>query len=100
MRFTMLVIHPDFTSSPPDATPSVEDVAKMSRYNEELMRAGVLLALDGLHPQSTGVRVAFNGGKAAAKDGPFAEAKEAVGGYWLIQVKSKAEAVEWAMRCP
>lgn len=100
MRFMMLVIPPDYTTAPPDATPDVDDVARMTKYNEELMKAGILLALDGLHPQSAGVRVTFNGGKATAKDGPFAEAKEAVGGYWLIQVKSKEEAVEWAMRCP
>jgi hypothetical protein len=65
-----------------------------------LQKAGVLLALDGLHPPSMGARVTFSGGKAKVTDGPFAESKEVIGGYWMIQVKSKEEAVEWASRCP
>lgn len=72
----------------------------MTKYNRELTKAGVLLALDGLHPPSMGARVTFSGGKATVTDGPFAEAKEVLGGYWLIQVKSKAEAIEWAKRAP
>jgi len=72
----------------------------MMKYNEELAKAGVLLSLDGLHPLSKGARVAFSGGKSSVSDGPFTEAKEVVGGYWMIQVKSKEEAVEWARRCP
>jgi hypothetical protein len=80
--------------------PSVEAVTAMTKYNEELTTAGVLLAVDGLHPPSTGVRVSFPDGKATVTDGPFAEAKEVIGGYWLIDVKSKEEAVEWAKRCP
>jgi hypothetical protein len=72
----------------------------MTKYNEALTKAGVLLALDGLHPPSVGTRVSFSGGKPRVTDGPFAEAKEVIGGYWLIQVKSKAEAVQWASRCP
>jgi hypothetical protein len=83
-----------------DWMPSPEAVAAMTKYNETLTKAGVLLALDGLHPSSTGVRVSFPGGKATVTDGPFAEAKEVIGGYWLIDVKSKDEAVEWAKRCP
>jgi len=75
-------------------------VAAMMKYNEQLQQAGVLLALDGLHPPATGARVTFPGGKAVVKAGPFAEAKEVLGGYWMIQVKSRAEAVEWAKRCP
>jgi len=70
------------------------------KYNESLQKAGVLLALDGLHPPSMGARVSFAGGKATVTDGPFSEAKEVVGGYWMIQVKSKAEAIAWASRCP
>jgi hypothetical protein len=70
------------------------------KYNESLQKAGVLLALDGLHPPSMGARVSFSGGKPKVTDGPFAEAKEVLGGYWMIQVKSKAEAIEWASRCP
>jgi hypothetical protein len=72
----------------------------MMKYNAALQKAGVLLALDGLHPPSTGARVSFSGGKPKVTDGPFAEAKEVVGGYWMIQVKSKEEAIEWAKRCP
>src|SRR5436853_5304709 len=72
----------------------------MTKYNESLTKAGVVLALDGLHPPATGARVRFAGGKATVTDGPFTEAKEVLGGYWMIQVKSKEEAVEWAKRCP
>lgn len=98
MRFMMLMI-PGVTDEA-DWSPSAEEVAAMSAYNEELRKAGVLLALDGLHPGSKGARVAFSGGKPTVTDGPFTEAKELVGGYWLIDVKSKEEAVEWASRCP
>jgi hypothetical protein len=84
-----------------DWNPSAEDVAAMTRYNEELHRAGMLLALDGLHPPGEGASVGFDAaGTATVTDGPFAEAKEVVGGYWLIQARDKAEAVEWAKRCP
>jgi hypothetical protein len=79
---------------------TADDAAAMNRYNEELTKAGVLLALDGLHPIAAGARVSFPGGKATVTDGPFTEAKEVVGGYWIIQAKSKEEAVEWATRCP
>jgi hypothetical protein len=98
MRF-MLFIYPGITDEA-DWTPSAETVAAMSKYNEELTKAGVLLALDGLHPSSEGARVSFAGGKPTVTDGPFTEAKEVIGGYWLIQAKSKEEAVEWASRCP
>jgi hypothetical protein len=80
--------------------PDVKAVEGMMKYNEELQKAGVLLALDGLHPPSMGARVSFPGGKPKVTDGPFAEAKEVIGGYWMIQVKSRAEAIEWASRCP
>jgi hypothetical protein len=83
-----------------DWVPSAEAVSTMSKYNEELAKAGVLLALDGLHSTSAGARVSFAGGKGTVTDGPFAEAKEVIGGYWLVDVKSKDEAVEWAKRCP
>jgi hypothetical protein len=72
----------------------------MTKYNEALTKAGVLLALDGLHPPSMGARVSFSGGKPLVTDGPFSETKEVLGGYWMIQVKSKAEAIEWAKKCP
>jgi hypothetical protein len=80
--------------------PEVDDVGKMAKYNEELTKAGVLLALDGLQPPSKGARVTLSGGATKVTDGPFAEAKEIIGGYWTIDVKSKDEAVEWAKRCP
>ncbi len=80
--------------------PDAKAVAAMMKYNESLQKAGVLLALDGLHPPSMGARVSFAGGKPKVTDGPFAEAKEVLGGYWMIQVKSREEAIEWASRCP
>ena len=101
MRFMMLMI-PEVYSKPvsPGFKPDPAAVAEMGKFNESLQKAGVLLALDGLHPASMGARVSFAGGKPKVTDGPFAEAKEVLGGYWMIQVKSKAEAVEWARRCP
>jgi hypothetical protein len=100
MRFMMLMIPKGYETAEPGTMPSAEAVAAMMKYNESLHKAGVLLALDGLHPPSMGTRVTFAGGKAKVTDGPFAEAKEVLGGYWMIQVKSKEEAVEWAKRCP
>ena len=100
MRFMMLVIPKDYESAPPGFAPPADLVAKMTKYNESLQQAGIVLALDGLHPPSTGARVSFAGGKPKVTDGPFAEAKEVLGGYWLIQVKSQEEAIEWAKRAP
>lgn len=100
MRFMMLMIPKGYETAAPGTAPDAKAVAAMMKYNESLQRAGVLLALDGLHPPSTGARVSFPGGKPKVTDGPFAEAKEVIGGYWMIEVKSKAEAVEWAKRCP
>lgn len=98
MRFLMIMIPRPMDEQEWGPTP--EAVAAMSKYNEELAKAGVLLALDGLQPSSKGARVSFPGGRATVTDGPFSEAKEVIGGYWLIQAKSKQEAVEWASRCP
>jgi hypothetical protein len=100
MRFMMLMIPKGYEKATPGAMPDAKAVGAMMKYNESLQKAGVLLALDGLHPPSMGARVSFSGGKPKVTDGPFAEAKETVGGYWMIQVKSKAEAIEWASRCP
>ena len=100
MRFMMLMIPTGYENAAPDARPDPKAMAAMMKYNESLQKAGVLLALDGLHPPSTGARVSFAGGKPTVTDGPFTEAKEIVGGYWMIQVKSKEEAIEWASRCP
>src|SRR3954454_1090901 len=98
MRFMMLM-YPEI--APEDWTPSPELVAEMGRYNEELRKAGMLLSLDGLRPPTEGASVSFGaGGETTVTDGPYAEAKEVVGGYWLIQARSKEEAVEWARRCP
>ena len=100
MRFMMLMIPKGYEKAEAGAMPSAEMVAKMTKYSQALTKAGVLIALDGLHPSSMGTRISFSGRNPRATDGPFTEAKEVIGGYWLIQVKSKAEAVEWASRCP
>ena len=100
MRFMMLMIPKGYDKAAPGTMPDAKAVAAMMKYNESLQKAGVLLALDGLHPPSMGARVSFSGGRPKVTDGPFTEAKEVVGGYWMIQVKSKEEAIEWASRCP
>jgi hypothetical protein len=100
MRFMMLVIPEGYGEAEPGTVPEAEAVEAMMKYNEALQKAGVLLALDGLHPPSMGFRVSFSGGEPTVTDGPFAEAKEVVGGYWLIDVRSREEAVEWARRAP
>jgi hypothetical protein len=100
MRFMMLVIPKGYETAKPDVMPDADQVAQMMRYNESLATAGVLLSLDGLLPPSAGARVSFRGGTPKVTDGPFAEAKECVGGYWMIQVKSREEAIEWAKRAP
>jgi hypothetical protein len=100
MRFMLLVIPKNYETAPPDAVPDAKAVERMMKYNEDLAKAGVLLSLDGLTPPSAGARVSFTSGKPKVTDGPFAEAKECLGGYWMIQVKSKDEAIEWAKRAP
>jgi len=100
MRFMMIVIPKGYETAAPDAVPSAEAVAKMMEYNKRLQKAGVLLALDGLLPPSTAARVSYKDGKVTVTDGPFAEAKEAIGGYWIIQVRSREGAIEWAKRVP
>ena len=100
MRFMMLMLPKGYDTAAPGAMPDPKAVAAMMKYNESLQKAGVLLALDGLHPPSMGARVTFSAGKPEVTDGPFAEAKEVIGGYWMIQVKSKEEAVEWASVAP
>jgi hypothetical protein len=98
MRFMMIV------KSCPDSEagklPSEELLAAMGEYNKQLLQAGVLVDLSGLQPTSKGARIKFSGGKTTVIDGPFAETKELIGGYWIIDVKSKAEAIEWAKRAP
>ena len=100
MRFMMLMIPGGYEKAQPGTTPDPERVAEMMKYNEALQKAGVLLSLDGLHPLSAGARVSFSNRKPTVTDGPFVEAKEVIGGYWMIRVKSKEEAIEWARRCP
>ena len=100
MRFMMLMIPKGYEKAEKGAMPTAEMVARMAQYNEQLTQAGVLLALDGLHPATEGARVSFAGGKPTVIDGPFAEAKELLGGYWMIQAKSRDEAIAWARRCP
>jgi len=98
MRFMMIVkASKEFEAG---QMPSQELVAAMGKYNEELVKAGVLVDLAGLQPSSKGARVRFSGGKKTLIDGPFAETKELIGGFWIIKVKSKQEAIEWAMRAP
>jgi hypothetical protein len=100
MRFLMLMIPKGYEKAAPGTTPDAKAVAAMMKYNESLQKAGVLLALDGLHPPAEGARVSFSGGKPKVTDGPFAETREVLGGYWMIQVRSMEKAVEWASRCP
>ncbi|MCC7421657.1 MAG: YciI family protein [Planctomycetaceae bacterium] len=100
MRFMMLMIPQGYEKAAPGTMPQADAVAAMMKYNESLQKAGVLLALDGLHPPSMGARVSFAEGKPRVTDGPHIETKECLGGYWMIQVKSREEAIEWASRCP
>jgi hypothetical protein len=100
MRFMMLMIPQGYEKAAPGTMPDPKAVEAMMKYNQSLQKAGVLLSLDGLHPPAEGARVSFAGGKPKVTDGPFTESKEVLGGYWMIQAKSKEEAVEWATRCP
>ena len=100
MRFMMLMIPKGYQKAGPGVMPDAKAVEAMMRYNKSLREAGVLLSLEGLHPPSTGARVTFTRGKPKVSIGPFAGAKETLGGFWMIQVKSREEAIEWAKRCP
>lgn len=101
MRFMMMVFPEGYEDAEPGTVPDdVDAVQAMMKYNESLQEAGVLRALDGLHPPSMGFRVSYSGGKPTVTDGPFTETNEVVGGYWVIEVESRAEAVEWAKRAP
>ncbi|PTL81609.1 YciI family protein [Vitiosangium sp. GDMCC 1.1324] len=96
----VMVIVKATKNSEASVMPSEKLLAEMGKYNEELVKAGIMLAGEGLHPSSRGKRIQFSGGKRTVVDGPFAETKELIAGYWLWQVKSIEEAVEWARRCP
>ena len=100
MRFRLLVIPKGYENAAPGTMPEADAVAEMMKFNRALKDAGILRALDGLHPPSMGARVSFKGGKASVTDGPFAETHEVLGGYWIIDVASKEDAVAWAKRAP
>ena len=99
MRF-MVIVKATPESEKEGVLPDPKLLLEMGKYNEELMKAGVVLAMDGLHPSSKGARVKFSGGSHTVIDGPFTEAKELIAGFWLWQVKSLEEAIEWVKRCP
>jgi hypothetical protein len=100
MRFMMLMIPKGYELAAAGTMPDPKAVEAMMKYNDELQKAGVLLSLDGLHPPSMGARVTFAKGKATVTDGPFPETKEVLGGYWMVRVNSRQEAIDWAKRCP
>jgi hypothetical protein len=100
MRFMMLMIPKGYEAAPAGAMPDPKAVAAMMKYNQSLQEAGVLLSLEGLHPPSMGSRVSFESGKPKVTQGPFPGTKDVIGGYWMINVKSREEAVEWASKCP
>src|ERR1700731_779963 len=101
MRFMMIMFPKGYENAKPGTVPALKAIETMRKYNEQLQKAGVLLSLDGLTPPSTmSARVTFKSGKSKVTDGPFTEVKEVVGGYWVIQVKSREEALEWAARIP
>lgn len=99
MKFMILMI-PGGNKAESGEMPDEQTLAAMMKYNEDLVNAGVMLGGDGLHPTAKGARVHFAGGKHTITDGPFTEAREILGGYWLWRCKSKQEALEWAARCP
>lgn len=100
MRFMMLMIPKGYEAAQPGVMPDAAAVAAMMKYNEALQQSGALITCDGLHPPSMGARVSFGTGKPVVTDGPFAEVKEVLGGYWMIEVASREEAIAWATRCP
>src|SRR5689334_13024250 len=100
MQFMMIMIPKGYATAEPGALPSAEAIATMSKYNEALPNAGVRRSANGLHPGSEAVRISFSGGQNRAIDGPFSETKELIGGFWVIEVGSKQEAVDWALRVP
>ena len=100
MRFMMLMIPKGYEDAAPGTMPDAAAVAAMMKYNETLQKAGVLRDLAGLHPPSMGARVTFSGGTAKVAEGPSGQGRETIGGYWIIEVASKQEAIKWASRCP
>jgi hypothetical protein len=100
MRFMLLMIPKGYESAAPGVMPEAAAVEAMMEYNRKLQDSGILINCEGLHPPAMGARVSFSGGKPLVTDGPFAETKEVLGGYWMIKVNSKAEAIQWASLCP
>jgi hypothetical protein len=100
MRFMMLMIPKGYENAVAGTMPDAKAVEAMMTYNKSLQDAGILLSLDGLHPPSMGARITFSKGKPTVTHGPFANVTEVLGGYWMIKVKSRDEAIEWASRCP
>jgi hypothetical protein len=103
MQFMMLMIPNVYRGNPKfegGFAPELKDMEKMGRFNEEMGKSVRILSLNGLHPLSTGARVSFEKGKPKVTDGPFVEAKEVLGGYWLVEADSKEELLKWAQRCP
>jgi len=100
MRFMMLMIPKGYERAEPDFAPNPEAMEAMTKYNESMQKAGVMLSCEGLRPPSVGARVTFKGGKPTVSHGPFPEAQETLGGFWLLQVNSQEEALDWAQRCP
>jgi hypothetical protein len=102
MRFMVLMIPSVYRGNKKleNFAPPPEAIAKMSKFNEELIKAGLMLTGEGLHPLSSGARISYSGGKVTVTDGPFIEAKEVLGGYWILKAQSKEEVVNWMKRCP
>ena len=100
MRFMMVIFRDNYASDKPAEIEDREAFYEMGRYNDQLKKAGILLAMDGLTPPSMGARLTYKNGKPKITDGPFPEAKEVIAGYWMIEVKSREEALEWASRIP
>ncbi|MFO1321613.1 MAG: YciI family protein [Burkholderiales bacterium] len=100
MRFMLLMIPKGYETAEPGTLPEGDRVAEMMKFNEDLLTSGALISCEGLHPVSMGARVSFATGKPVVTDGPFVETHEVLGGYWLIDVPSKADAIAWAKRCP
>ncbi len=100
MRFMMLMIPKGYESAAPGTMPDPKSVEAMMEFNRSLQEAGVLLSLEGLHPPSMGARVTFSRGRPTVTNGPFRETKETLGGFWMIEVSSREDAIEWARRCP
>jgi hypothetical protein len=100
MQFMLFIIPKDYQKASPGLKPDPKDIADMIRFNESLEKAGVLKSVNGLQPPASGARIAFDGGRPTFTHGPFADTTETVGGYWILELKSQQEAIDWAMKCP